>query len=495
MDHGWNFETRGTAQCSAVGGNARRRAPIWLLAAILLAGPVGCRFGTERGSLLVFVTVDTLRADRLGAFGGSLGLTPNLDALADESIVFTSTYAPSSFTLPSVSAMMTGRYPSELGIWLNESGLPDETPTLARELKRRGWRTFAVVSNFVLRRESGMDAGFDHYDDSFGEREAVRELPERTAADTTDAAFSMFDHCVAGGDTRCLVWIHYQDPHGPYTPPEGRRARFLPIEREAVDGRRVLPVRRGSNGVGGIPRYQYLEGQREVAFYRAGYNAEVNYLDEEIGRLLDGLEQRGLMDDALIVFAADHGESLGEWGYWFAHGQYLSEVLVRVPFFLRIPGIAPGRRDDIVSLVDLYATILNRLTGEADVPLHRGRDLLADGAADSGSVVYLDTRGAATPGRYGIVDGDYKWIVVGREGNSTGRLYRIGRGDAESAFERLETDQPERERAMREQLDALLSSLGRDAPETRQAISDADREKLRALGYSDESATSEEAPE
>jgi len=479
------------AEQSVAGGNARVRVSIGLLVAALLTGVIGCRSEAERPSLLIFLTVDTLRADRLGAFGGNLGLTPNLDALADESIVFTSTYAPTSLTLPSVSAMMTGRYPSELGIWLNESGLPGSTPTLAGELKSRGWRTFAVVSNFVLRRQSGLDAGFDHYDDSFDDREAVRDLPERTAAASTDAGLAMFDLCTAGGDARCLVWIHYQDPHGPYTPTEERRARFLPIEREAADGRRVLPVRRGSNGLGGIPSYQYLDEQREVAFYRAGYDAEVSYMDEEIGRLLGGLEERGLMDDALIVFAADHGESLGEGDYWFAHGAYLSEVLVRVPFFLRIPGRAPGRRTDVVSLVDLYGTLLRQLTGESELPDHRGRDLLAEGAADGASVAYLDTRGVSKQRRYGIIDGEYKWIVVERGGVPTGKLYRVGQGDVGFESARPELNQPELEQAMSERLYALMRSFDRDVPEIRQEISDADRERLRTLGYAAKSPSSE----
>ena len=485
MDRRSGRQTECDGQSTAGDGNTRTRFSSWLLVAVLLGGLTGCRSEVERPSLLIFLTVDTLRADRLSALGGSLGLTPNLDALAEESIVFTAAYAPTSLTVPSVSAMMTGRYPSELGIWRNDSVIPDSTPTLAGELKSRGWRTFAVVGNSVLRRGSGMEAGFDHYDDSFGDREVVRDVPERVASDNTDAGLAAFDLCTAGGDTRCLVWIHYQDPHGPYTPPDGHRERFLPIEREAPDGRRSLPVRRGNTGIGGIPRYQYLDRQREVAFYRAGYDAEVSYMDEELGRLLDGLEERDLLDDALIVFAADHGESLGEGNYWFAHGNLLSEVLVRVPFFLRVPGRAPERRGDVVSLVDLYGTILRQLTGESEVMGHSGRDLLAEGAADRASVAYLDTRGAGSPRRFGIVDGEYKWIVIERDTGRVGKLYRVGSGDAGFESARLESNQPEIKQTMSERLDALMSRFDRDVPEIRQEISDAEREGLRALGYAE----------
>jgi arylsulfatase A-like enzyme len=274
------------------------------------------------------------------------------------------------------------------------------------------------------------------------------------------------------------VWIHYQDPHGPYTPPAELRERYLPIEREAHDGRRMLPVKRGAIGIGGIPKYQYIEGQREVAFYRAGYDAEVRYMDEELGRFLAGLEERGLTETALIVFAADHGESLGEANYWFAHGDFLGEVLVRVPFLVRIPGRAPERRDDVVSLVDLYGTFLRQLTGEADLPTHRGRDLLAEGAAESASTPYLDTRGASRERRYGIVDGEYKWVVSERGDVSIGTLFWVGQpGKA------IESEDPEVRRALSEQLDALMRGFDRDVPETRQQLTDADREMLNALGY------------
>ncbi len=192
------------------------------------------------------------------------------------------------------------------------------------------------------------------------------------------------------------------------------------------------------------------------------------------------------MEGALIVFAADHGEALGEGNYWFAHGGYLGEVLVRVPFFLRIPGRAPARRGDVVSLVDLYGTILHQLTGESDLPNHRGRTRLAEGAADGASVPYLDTRGAAKGRRYGIVDGEYKWIVSERGDVSTGTLFRIGQGGSA-----VQSENPEIQRAMSERLDLLMRSFDHDAPEIRQKLTDADREMLRALGYAGESPNTE----
>ncbi|HEY5659049.1 MAG TPA: sulfatase-like hydrolase/transferase, partial [Myxococcota bacterium] len=159
------------------------------LAVALLLFVVGCRGAPAPPTLFVLITVDTLRADYLGAYGSSRGLTPRLDALAEESVVFASAYSATSFTLPSVSAILTGRYPEELGIWVNESAVPSSIPTLATVLREHGWRTGAVVSNFVLRASSGLAAGFDVYDDDLPQREAVRPWPERTAGDTTEAFF------------------------------------------------------------------------------------------------------------------------------------------------------------------------------------------------------------------------------------------------------------------------------------------------------------------
>jgi arylsulfatase A-like enzyme len=438
----------------------------------------GCRNAAEPPRHLLLITVDTLRADRLEAYGGSSGLTPHLDALARRSEVFLRAYAPSSFTLPSIGALMTGRHPQELGIWKNESGVPESAVTLASELRRRGWRTAAVVSNFVLRKRSGIAAGFDLFDDALPQREAVRKWPERIAAATTAAALDVLEGCTAGADARCFLWVHYQDPHGPYAPPGDRRQRFLAAARAAPDGRRLLPVAEEGVLLGGIPPYQFLDGRRDVGFYRAGYDAEVQYVDEQVGRLLDAFEERGLLDRTAVVFAADHGESLGEGDYWFAHGEFLTDSLVRVPLLIRDPRRPPRQRDDVAALVDLHPTLLALVAGalpEADRP---GRDLLAKGAEAGRSAPYLATLGASSVERFGLVDGDYKLVIAERDGAREERLTRLGDEAVDVA-----SDAPEIAAALRPKLLAIREKMKSGLPETRQPLSPEDREKLRALGY------------
>jgi arylsulfatase len=442
-------------------------------------------------SLLILVTVDTLRADRLGTYGSQLGLTPNLDSLANKSIVFTYAYAPASFTVPSISTVMTGRYPEELGIWKNESGLPESATTLASSLRERGWRTLAVVSNYVLRRASRLDIGFDRFDDEFPQQEVVRKWPERIAKDTTDAGLAMLDDCGSDtdADSGCFLWIHYQDPHGPYTPGLDKRRRFIKAERQLSDGRRRLPLQPGPIGIGGIPEYQFLGKGREVSYYRAGYDAEINLMDEEIGRLFEGIAERGLMDRAVLVFGVDHGESLGENDYWFAHGEYLSDVLVRVPLFFRIPGHTPSRRNDVVSLVDLYGTLLQLLTDSPPDKNPHGRDLFAEGAENKASVPYMATLGGSSVRRHGVVDAGFKWIVSEVEDESVGKLYRLGDDETD-----LTQANPQMAVQMQERLLALQDRLDRSIAERRPDLSEDDREALRALGYIDDGPAITDSP-
>ena len=449
-----------------------------LAGSLLLAA---CGGAPPPPDVLLLITVDTLRADRLGALGSPLGLTPNLDALAEESAVFTAAYAATPFTLPSVSALMTGRHPEEIGIFRNESALPETVPTLASELRDRGWQTQAVVSNFILRRASGIANGFDVFDDEFPQLEAVRKWPERIATDTTDAALALLERCTETVDSRCFLWVHYQDPHGPYTPPGDLRDRELERERGTPDGERILPASEDHTGLGSIPNYQILDERRDIAFYRAGYHAEIRYLDHEVGRLLRGLASRGLAERTLVAFAADHGEGLGEDDYWFAHGEYLSEAQVRVPLLFRLPGRKPVRRDDVAALTDVLPTLVAAVSDVPIEPAPRGRDLLAPGAANAVSRPYLATLGGSRRLRFGLVDGDYKLVLSERDGVWSSRLTRRGRGELDLAAAAPQITGP-----MRKRLQRIRARMARGRAEVRQELSAQERENLRALGYVDE---------
>ncbi len=209
-------------------------------------------------------------------------------------------------------------------------------------------------------------------------------------------------------------------------------------------------------------------------------------MDTEVGRLLRELAVRGLADATLVVFTADHGESLGEQNYWFAHGDRLSDPLVRVPLLLRVPGLPQQRRTDVASLVDLFPTLLHHLAGLPPDPEAPGRDLLAPDATTSESVPYLATLGDGHTPRFGIIEDGYKFVIAKQDSGWRSELFRLGHEDRG-----LSRSEPERALRMRERLADVRTNLRRGRPETRQRLSEEDRRNLRALGYIEESESPE----
>jgi arylsulfatase len=433
------------------------------------------RRDTPGPHLLLLITADTLRADHLGVYGSTTSLTPSLDALARASLRFTASYATAPYTMPSVASLLTGRYPEELGILANHALFRGTDVMLSELLRREGWRTGAVVSNFVLRRGTGIEKGFELYDDVFTQSETNRDQPERTAENTTDAALAALDALREDQGQRIFLWVHYQDPHGPYLPPGDLRARHLEAAYAAADGRRELEVR-GMNPIGALPGYQLVEQRHDVGFYRAGYAGEVDYLDAEIGRLLRGVAERVAATATTVIFTADHGESLGENDYWFAHGAFLSDALIRVPLLIRSPSIEPAVRDDIVSLVDIVPSVL-ALVGVTPPAALAGRNLLAPRANQAGGRAYLANLMGSADKRWGWVEDGH---VLVREHSRIGRE----RVDLRTLDTATPTDDAARLERMASALAAFRAGL-RVQPEVRQHLSPRDLEMLKQLGYAD----------
>jgi choline-sulfatase len=284
-------------------------------AALLLAAcgrgapsPSGTPVGVGRRPSILLVTLDTTRADAIGP--GAKGVeTPAFDALAARGRRFTQAYATVPETLPSHTSMMTGLYPAGHGVHENGRRLSDQTPLLAERLRGAGYRTAALVSTFTLARRFGLARGFDIYDD---------ELPagavERSSRDTTDAALALLDRRAG---TPLFLWVHYNDPHAPYEPPEPYRSRYA-----------------------GHP-----------------YLGEVATMDAQLGRLVAAFA-RDAPEPRAIAVVADHGEGLGDHGE-LQHGYLLYQSTVHVPLVLVGPGVAAGTTDAPVSTRRIFFTVLD----------------------------------------------------------------------------------------------------------------------------------------
>jgi len=306
----------------------------------------------------VIITLDTTRADHVGAYGCTLGLTPQLDVLAAQGVVFEQAYAPMCQTLPSHSTLFTGLGPRQHLALENTYKLAPEFRTLAEEATDRGYSTGAFVGALVLDRETGIDQGFQTFDLPAGVWNQEREghPPQRRAEEVTGAALAWAQ--TLDPSRPYMLWAHYYDPHGDSAKGFDPPARHLAAVPR--DGVRAQLEASGAKLAGAPLSPAQLEN------FWAGYAAEIRYTDEQVGLLLQGLRDRGLLADTLIVVVGDHGEGLYEHRIK-AHGQYVWEELHRVPLIVVHPqGEAAGRRvASRVILQDVEPTVRALAFGES----------------------------------------------------------------------------------------------------------------------------------
>ncbi len=303
---------------------------------------------------VLLVIVDTLRADRLPAYGYGSGKTPTLDRLTDEAVVFDRAVAASAATVPSHASLFTSRFVRQHSVgYSNGDTILGDEETVASHFQKAGYATAGFISNVMLNELTGLGRGFDVYDDRLPNQEENRPLFfERDAPKTTQSAISWLKKA---GDRPVFLLVHYQDPHGPYTPPD----RVLrEVAAPAAEDEPRLAVTSNQVGYRGLPAYQALEGLDRPSQYESRYLAEILFMDRWMGLLLRAFEEHREGAGHIILFTSDHGESMGEEGYWFAHGHTSMPDLAHIPFILRAPGLKPGRREDPVSHVDVLPTLL-----------------------------------------------------------------------------------------------------------------------------------------
>ena len=266
--------------------------------------------------------------------------------------IFAKAYSSAPLTLPSITSLMTSTYFSQHHVANNASAFEGTLPTLAEILKRNGYSTAAFVSNAVLKPNRGLDVGFDLYNVYLPSLELNRRLPERNAQQLTDTALSWLK---THKKERLLLWLHYQDPHAPYTPPAPYSAMFLPSNPSNI----ILPIVPNATGEGGIPEYAFLPGHFDPAYYVSQYDGEIRFADTGVRNVLDHLVQARIANNTIIIVLSDHGESLGENDHYFAHGHNVTPELVEIPLLFSVPKKAAERRFYPVQNVDVAPTLLS----------------------------------------------------------------------------------------------------------------------------------------
>ncbi len=392
--------------------------------------------GPPKPANLLIVTIDTLRADRLGIYGAANVSTPHIDRLAREGAWAPQSVVHAPLTRPSHASLFTGLYPAEHGIRDNISPpLPANVPVLATLFEREKFATAAFVASVVLDRQSGLARGFSLYGDRM-DRNGDRRAGDLVVADAIAWLKGL------EGKTRFFAWVHLYDPHAPYEPPSPFKEQYA-----------------------GRP-----------------YDGTVAWSDELVGRLIGALRANNALDNTLVVVTSDHGEALGDHGE-DVHGYFVYEATLRVPLVVRGPGVKAGTRmDGVARTIDLYPTIVEMFGLRPDAHTPSGRSLTAglaggrlhDEPSFAESLVPLLHYGWSD--LRSVRDGRWKYILAPRP-----ELYDLDRDPGE--VHNLIDAEPARTRAMnagikerlRTEQKAVRAGPGSMPPEL--------LEKLGALGY------------
>jgi arylsulfatase A-like enzyme len=353
-----------------------RRTQNFSLLALVLACAIApsCSRAAARRNNVLFICIDTLRADRLGCYGYAKNPTsPRIDALAAESILFEDTAAAAAWTKPSVPSFLTGTYPLQHGVYEGNAKeqdgeksdvLPPEADTLAERFARGGYRTAAFVHNAHLRRGLGCEQGFERYEDKAGDARSIRW----SALDWLEET--------SGDERPFLLYLHILDAHWPYGDVPEDYARLFAADTD------ISPFRGPDSRVlrDGINAGSRTLTESERAGLSALYDGAIRSIDEQLGLLFRELRRRGTWDDTIVCLVADHGEEFLEHGK-VGHGHGLWENLLGVPWILRIPGRAGERIQEPVALVDLVPTLCAAVGLPIEAPTE-GQNRLGDRLAE-----------------------------------------------------------------------------------------------------------------
>ena len=417
-------------------------------------------------SPIVLISVDCLRPDHMRLYGYWRDTTPNLDAFAQDSIVFETASAASSWTLPSHMSMLTGLTPSFHAV-SRERKLATSIPYLPQILSKAGYEIDGIVSGAYLSPSFGFERGFHNY----------RVLTDR-AQQVVDAALGLLQR-TEGRDF--FLFVHLFDPHWRYLPPEDFVERFgpRPPQLEALLNK--------------VIERQPPSGPEDIEHLKTLYDGEIAYVDRELGRLLDWLRVQGLYQDSLIIVTSDHGEAFYEHGYW-QHSETLYEEMTRVPLIVKLPGNSGHRGVETpVSHVDIFATILQ--AAGLPPPPSQGRSLTGrTGASDDSKTISEviwwadeDTRKIVS-----LRSQHLKYIAsfeaTAQDDLTIHKMLREELYDLSAdAEERNNLETSRYMTAFRGELDALLDQARKFRADQEKGgpvvIDDEVRERLRALGY------------
>ncbi len=411
----------------------------------------------EARRVLVWISVDTLRADHLGAYGYRHPTSPNIDRFLRSAARFTDAFSASSWTLPSLSSQFTSRPPSLHGAVAGSRKRDPANATVFQALASHGFTVLGVTANSFVSPKFETASGFDALWDTDGD-----------AGEVTRLALNALERWDGG---HLALFVHYLDPHAYYEPPQPFKDLFQPAYQGPMTTRNFQAIRN-----------LHPAGLR---FLRGGYDGEIAFTDAKVGELLAGLDERGLLERAVVVFSADHGEEFQEHGGW-GHGHTLYQEMLHVPLGVRVPGLPALTITAPVSTVDLAPTLLDAL-GVPPPASFLGRTLmplLRRGVPPTQTLIAETERTLDGTRHLALRRGSLKYVRVldARADDATLRESIYDLADDPGELRPLGAS-PERD-ALGREAEAYLARVRAEARASLPAeLSAEERERLQALGY------------
>lgn len=399
-----------------------------------------------RGTNVVLITFDALRSDRVGAYGYNRNTTPNIDEFSRDSVLFKEAIAQSTWTLPSLSSLMTSRYPSNIGMLDYNSAIPEEIETLPKILSKRGYKTFAlydqvyasVVAHGIFRKSNYVSKG--NY--NFSKRMA--HSAAQIIRENNDSSF--------------FLWAHFLYPHcAPYRLPEPFLGLYANHSKECI-----------------CKNLGICDEDVRSSYYSNVYDERVKYIDQQFGRILRSLKEQNLYNESLIIISADHGEGLGEHGIW-KHNEEPYDEQIHVPLVIKFPNREFSGKviERQVRLIDLIPTVLDFL-GLSRSPSSEGTSLLPIVNNES-----LERLPAVSEKKNWVSIRTQKWkYIEGRNGSSR-ELYNLKKDPDEK--NNLINEKPRVATRLKERLNLALG--GRSTRKRRRNLTEEMRKRLKKLGY------------
>jgi arylsulfatase A-like enzyme len=413
---------------------------------------------------IILITIDALRADHLGVYGYSYPTSLHIDDFAKKSIVFEYAYCPIPKTSASFASLMTGLHPLVHKTKPNRGELKEKYTTLADALKLKAYFNFAVLDNANLSQGFKFHQGFDRYKGVWNEIDDKKDSTSRITE-------TILDFLRNNQEAPFFLWAHYIEPHAPYMPP----SQYI---EERPNGRIINELKKKVV----VGNREFLKPDSTEGYFISLYDAAVKYIDDEFGRIINLIFQRGYDKNTIIIFSADHGEELGEYNFFFDHGPLTFNSSIRIPLIVYMPGQKSRRISYPVSLMDIYPTLLSQVG--LSIPYEiQGENLFSN---NSQRMLFI----SAVNKNWGVIYKNLHLVNINpplpkKLGLENRYLFDIYKDpfEKENIVSQYEALQNLMEEEYWKFLAACAKGDGPDTDKRERALTEKERKNLRSLGY------------